>query len=402
MAIAPHHNGLLARVSKGLLISLVFGPFVAPPAAQTRLVGYAQLPADSFREGPPSTNAIKLLWRSPPSRWDRQPVQGISSLRPAPGNTYWALSDNGFGARINSSTYILCIYRLRIDWRTAAGGTGTVEVVETVELRDPQHKAGFTIRRDGDRSRRLTGADFDPESLEIGPGGNFWISDEFGPWLLLFSREGVLLESPIPAAIEHKGKSRLVRSPDRPGWRANLSRSRGFEGLCRHPGEKKFYLLLEGHLRREPADRLRLFEYIPGLPVAQSTNWRYRLEKAEHSIGELSWWPQRGCFLIVERDWGHGPAANFKRVFAWQPQAGDAAKWEVADLMSIQDPHHLADSTGFFTLPYVTIESVHPVDERTLLVCNDNNFPATGGRTAQIRDATEFVLLQVDLEGGRR
>ncbi len=110
-------------------------------------------------------------------------MQGISSLRPAPGGTFWALSDNGFGARANSATYLLCIYRLRINWRTIDGGPGTVELLEVVELKDPRGKAGFTITREWDRQRRLTGADFDPESLEIGPDGNFWIGDEFGPWL---------------------------------------------------------------------------------------------------------------------------------------------------------------------------------------------------------------------------
>lgn len=387
----------------GLCWWLWFVPVAQPLPAQTQLVGYALLPANTFRPGPPATNSPVRWYRTPPSRWDSQPVQGISSLRPAPDGTFWALSDNGFGARTNSATYLLCIYRLRINWRTADGGPGTVELLEVVELKDPRGKAGFTIIREWDRQRRLTGADFDPESLEIGPDGNFWIGDEFGPWVLLFSKEGELLAAPIPAAVEQEDRVRLIKSPGRSAWfRANLRRSRGFEGLTWHPGQVKFYLLLEGNLRDEPSGRLRIFEYSPGLPHARAISWRYPLEVAEHSIGELTWWPQGNCFLVVERDWGHGPGAAFKKVFAWQPEAGNAVKWELADLMDISDPHHLADSTGNFALPYVTIEAVHPIDDHTLIVCNDNNFPARGGRSIEARDGTEFVLLQVDLESRRR
>ena len=382
---------------------LWFVPVAQPLPAQALLVGYARLPADTFRPGPPTTNVRASWYRSPAARWDSQPVQGISSLRPAPDGTFWALSDNGFGARANSSTYLLCIYRLRINWRTADGGPGTVELLEVVELKDPGGKAGFAITREWDRDRRLTGADFDPESLEIGPAGNFWIGDEFGPWLLLFSKEGELLAAPIPAALAREDRVRLIKSPGRSAWfRADLQSSRGFEGLTWHPGRAKFFLLLEGNLRGEPADRLRIFEYSPGAPHARAISWRYPLEAAEHSIGELTWWPQGNCFLVLERDWGHGSGAAFKKVFAWQPAAGNAVKWELADLMDIDDPHHLADTTGKFALPYVTIEAVHPVDDRTLIVCNDNNFPARGGRSKEALDGTEFVLLQVDLKSKRR
>ena len=379
----------------------------APLAAQAVLVGYASLPADTFRDGPPSTDQPDGRFRRAPLQWRGQPVQGISSLRPVAdaageqdghgyNHSFWALSDNGFGTRANSASYLLCIYRLRFHWKTASGGSGNVELVETVELRDPEGRAGFKIRRADEPQRRLTGADFDPESMDVADDGSFWIGEEFGPYLLHFSPSGILLSPPISAVVVTSRGEIVVRSPDRPGWRgANLARSRGFEGLA-WLAWGRVQLLLEGPLRGEAPDLLRLFEYVPGASKVVSTAWRYPLAHPKHAIGELSYWPEREHYVVVERDGGHGPQARFKQVFGWQPTETKRAKWLLADLLDISDPHRLASDSGRFSLPYVTIESVQPMGDRTLLICNDNNFPAMGGRAADRRDETEFVLLQVE------
>jgi hypothetical protein len=68
-------------------------------------------------------------------------------------------------------------------------------------------------------------------------------------------------------------------------------------------------------------------------------------------------------------------------------------KTELVDLMAVADPHDLdRDGSTTFTLPYVTIENVLVLNERTLLVVNDNNFPYGGGR-ALASDATEFARI---------
>ena len=365
---------------------------------QVRLAGYAVLAADTFREGPPSTNEPQGLFRKPPARWPNQPVQGVSSLQSAGDGTFWALSDNGFGARRNSGTYLLAIYRLDIHWRTPAGGSGTVELLETVELRDPHGFAGKRVRK-GDPDRHLTGADFDPESLYIAEDGSFWIGEEFGPWLLHFAADGSLLSVPIPARIKIGNRRIEVRSPDRGGFRrANLPRSQGFEGLTYHPRKGELLLLLEGTLRGESAGLLRLFSYLPGSSlVVEATDWRYPLERPGHAIGEISFWPGPNVLLVLERDWGHGPEAAFKRVFAWQPENWQVPKKIVVDLLAIPDPDRLASPDSIFALPDVTIESLLPIDGQTLIICNDNNYPATGGRSLEQRDATEFVMLRVEI-----
>src|SRR5262245_35742427 len=49
-----------------------------------------------------------------------QPLQGVSSMVPA-GDGWWALADNGYGARGNSADFQLVIHRLDLRWGDAAG-----------------------------------------------------------------------------------------------------------------------------------------------------------------------------------------------------------------------------------------------------------------------------------------
>lgn len=49
-----------------------------------------------------------------------------------------------------------------------------------------------------------------------------------------------------------------------------------------------------------------------------------------------------------------------------------------------------------YAMPFVTIESVLPLDGRRLLVINDNNYPFSLGRNPVEPDNTEFVIIQLD------
>ncbi len=66
-----------------------------------------------------------------------------------------------------------------------------------VDLADPVRRVSWTIVNFFTRSRLLTGADSDPESLRQAPDGSFWIGEEFGPFLLHLAKNGRLLEAPI-------------------------------------------------------------------------------------------------------------------------------------------------------------------------------------------------------------
>src|SRR5690242_11672038 len=102
----------------------------------------------------PGKDGVRLTGLSLP--FDGQPVQGFSGIKTMPDGTFWSMSDNGFGAKANSSDTMLMLHQVKFDWEK-----GTVERVGTVFLSDPDKKAPFTIVLEGSDTRYLTGADFD-------------------------------------------------------------------------------------------------------------------------------------------------------------------------------------------------------------------------------------------------
>lgn len=105
-------------------------------------------------------------------------------------------------------------------------------------------------------------------------------------------------------------------------------------------------------------------------------------------------------FLVIEGDEGHGPKAQFKRIslidLNRRDGQGYVAKEEVADLLNIRDPNNLAGFGPKFTFPYWTIEGVAPLDPRTIVVVNDNNYPLAGARRLEVRDPNELLVLKLD------
>src|SRR5690606_10473982 len=110
---------------------------------------------------------------------------------------YRAVSDNGFGAPDNSADCLLRLHHLSIDFSTRGGETAGVQPLAYIHLRDPNRLIPFDIVHQNTQERLLTGADFDPESMQHTANGDIWIGDEFGPYLLHFNAEGILQSPPI-------------------------------------------------------------------------------------------------------------------------------------------------------------------------------------------------------------
>jgi len=207
--------GTLLR--RGLAIaslSACGSPAVSVPTPT--LIGRAVLPAASFAEGPPAGARLgvdPIHGQALP--FTSQPVQGFSALLLQDDGTLLSLADNGFGAIENSADFNLRVYRLRPDLHTAEGGAGALAVLGFIELRDPDHKIDFPIVQHFSDSRVLTGADFDLESMQRAPDGTLWFGDEFGPFLLHTSPDGVVLDPPIGLPdLDHPGQQ--LRAPQNP------------------------------------------------------------------------------------------------------------------------------------------------------------------------------------------
>jgi glycerophosphoryl diester phosphodiesterase len=188
--------------------------------ANATLKGFAFLPADTFASGPQAGKGILANGRTGP--FPGQPIQGFSAVQFANENQFWFMADNGFGAKNNSSDFLLRIYKVEPNFRTSSSGDGTVKVDSNfIQLADPDKKAP-TITNETTPERLLTGADFDIESFVLAKDNTIWIGDEFGPYLLHFDNSGKLLEAPIatpneftlntlngqtPIVIGHRGAS---------------------------------------------------------------------------------------------------------------------------------------------------------------------------------------------------
>jgi hypothetical protein len=354
-----------------------------------------------------------------------QPVQGMSgfAMNRAPDGSIYTLTDNGFGTKANSPDALLFFHRMKPDF-----ATGKVERVESVFLRDPDHKVPFRIAYEGTDGRYLTGADFDPESIQV-LDGEVWIGDEFGPYILRATLDGRVL---AVHATELDGE--VLRGPDTPGVVVpavpgqdfRVQRSGGYEGMALQPKTNLLWAMLEKPLLGEDGkpegDFLRVMTFDTGKGSWTGDSFRFRLAEGATAIGDFNFIDDTRA-LVIERDNGEGdpslackgedksacyPApAKVKNIVlvdtASVDKDGTIRRIAQIDLMNIADPDGKAivktaadrDLKGVFTFPFFTIEDVMRVDDTHILVANDNNLPFSGGREIGKAADNEFILLDV-------
>jgi glycerophosphoryl diester phosphodiesterase len=193
---------------------------LSPLASPPRLTGFAALPAATFAKGPTSggrLGAESINGQAVPFT-DQQPVQGFSAVLDNKDGSFLAMPDNGFGKLENSADFILRVYTLKPDFKTDAGGSGSITVQDDfIQLCDPDRLIPFAITNHFTEDRILTGADFDIESMQRDKDGSLWFGDEFGPFLLhADATTGKLLDPPIPLPDFDAGTGVEIRSPQNP------------------------------------------------------------------------------------------------------------------------------------------------------------------------------------------
>jgi hypothetical protein len=375
-------------------------PVPPPPPPVVELIGHILMPPDALRPGPPSGQFDGEGRRAAAPRFDAQPVQGVSSIKPGPTpGAWWGLSDNGFGRKWNSPDYNLAIYLFDVRPRTQAGPDSRTALQGVIELSDPARFFPWRLSNENSPERILTGADADPESLVTMSDDTFWIGDEFGPWLLHFSVDGDLLGPPVELPDN-------LRSPEHPlvlagADTAKLDRSRGLEALDLAGDNRTLVMILEGTVAGDAPKTLRVLRYdtqagkwLPGTLI-------YELDADTMSVTDISR-IDANRFVVVERDDLKGDAAKAKRVYSIDLDkivAGKPlAKKLVIDLLAIGNSHHLIENLApgaLFRFPYHTPESIQVLDRKHVVVVNDNNYPDTGGRGIGVKDATEWLWLEL-------
>lgn len=416
-------------IPKPLFVALAAALSAPAMAASNTLIGWAAMPADTFSDGPTSgqmASANPYGTFAPPYE-NRQPVQGFSAVLPgADENSFVVMTDNGFGGQGNSADTLLRLYSVRPDFRTAMGGSGKVNASDYLSgaplarfshpsrltLNDINQKLELPIQadyrfyyNDGSRprvdsaidfGRLLTGADLDVESVRRDKNCAMWFGDEFGPYLIKTDASGTVTRSaiPLPGVYAPQHKDVVAGRAT-----ANLGGSGGFEGMAINPRGDHLYTLLEKTVNGDPAGTLRINEFDIDQERYTGNQFFYQLQAPEHAIGDMTAIDETR-FLIIERNGATATSGvPFKKIYLIDTRGiasgGAVRKTEVVDLMQLADPDDLnGDGQRSFTFPYVTIESVLPLDSRTLLVANDNNFPYGGGR-APNADVTEFLKIRL-------
>ncbi|WP_018012776.1 esterase-like activity of phytase family protein [Sinorhizobium medicae] len=355
-----------------------------------------------------------------------QPMQGFSGIKAMEDGTFWSLSDNGFGNKLNSTDAMLMLHHLRIDWEA-----GKVQALKTLFMSDPDHKAPFPIVMEGSATRYLTGGDFDVESIQPVADG-FWVGEEFGPYILKFDTAGKLTD-----VIATMVDGEPVVSPDNPALTLqgdpskkapafNLKRSGGYEGLALSKDGTRLYGLLEGPIWAdsesvEQADgrpALRIIELDAASKAWTGRSWLYPLAEGGEAIGDFNMLDEKTA-LVIERDNGAGTVdkacadpknpqpdcfavgSKVKRIYKIamddENVGGAVRKIGYIDLLKIADPDNRkrqGGGEGFYDMPFVTIENVDRVDATHIIIGNDNNLPFSAGRSLDRADDNEFVLLE--------
>jgi hypothetical protein len=370
-------------------------PAATAGATEPRLQARAILPADASFPAPfpgiPNTNPA-------PAPGSTQPVGGFSALLDAGDGLLWAMPDNGFGNKANSRSFLLRLYKVRPSWETKRGGSGSVTILKAITLRDPDLKVPFPIVNEGTTDRLLTGGDFDVESVRIGRDGTLWFGEEFGPFIVHADASGKILDAPVPTPG--------VMSPDNPlllGRTPNLAGSNGFEAMALSKDGRTLYPILEGPLVGDDPLKRVVFEFDVSSRRFTGRKWTYTMSRAGTLVSDATVL-DRDHIIVLERDNGQGPAAEWKRAFLIRTPGHHAsiAKRQIVDLLAVRDPHliSLPARPGDFGLgdpfkfPYQTVEAVLPHGHGELAFVNDTNFGSMG-RNPALPDYSDFIVVDV-------
>lgn len=238
----------------------------------------------------------------------------------AKDSTFWLLTDRGpnvDGAQPGSKVFPLPEYMPHIGVFRYEGGA--LRLLREIPLRDGDGLDFCGLPNEtgdgqaGEVALSLQGTvlhaggrrGLDPEGLALMPDGSFWVSDEYGPFLLHFSADGRCLQ---------------VRSPFNgglPGAYAHRRPNRGMEGLCANRTGTLLYGMLQSPMPESAgyaaADELPLC--VISLATGDIREYLYPLDTMAEGVSALAC-VDDSTLLVLERD-GAFPinGKGFKRIY---------------------------------------------------------------------------------------
>ncbi len=199
-------------------------------------------------------------------------------------NQWWGLSDRGPGG--GTLNYDTRVQRFTLDVDMNTGAIANFQVAQTVKFMN----GASSFNGLAPSPTSVLGNAFDPEGFVINPkNGNFLVSDEYGPALREFDRNGQLVRTfTTPANIvPRNAASGTPNYLNDTGNTAGKRGNRGFEGLAVSADGNYSFAMLQSAMLDEGGkdglyDRIVKFDNQTGLAVAQ---YAFKMEGSSQGRG---------------------------------------------------------------------------------------------------------------------
>lgn len=308
---------------------------------------------------------------------------GFSALDYTGGNQYFVLSDRG---PLDGAIDYLCRYHVvSIEIDEVASDPVKVSLVDTRMLtsQSAQPYTGLSSRF---AAAPQSAGRLDPEGIRTSGDERIMLSDEYGPDVIEFSKDGRELRRlwvPDFFRIEYPSSSKLEENAaNTSGRRSN----NGLEGLARTPTGKFFGLMQKPLIQdSEPSadgsyggTNCRLIE-LGSKSQQPGRQFVYRLDQPDNKLNEVLALTDEQ-FLVIERDGLAGEEAKYKKVM----------------LIDIADATDVSDQRA---LPRPLPASIIPVKKQVFI---DLLNPAYGLNGAEMPEKIEGLAFGPNLSDGRR
>ncbi|UCV25077.1 esterase-like activity of phytase family protein [Ferribacterium limneticum] len=186
-------------------------------------------------------------------------------------NEWWGLSDRGPGG--GTLSYDTRVQRFSLDINQTTGAISNFQIKQTIVF----NNAGSSLNGIAPSPTSTLGLSMDPEGFVVNPkNGNFLVSDEYGPSVREFDRNGNLLRTfATPANLLPRSTvTGIPNYASDTGNTAGKRTNRGFEGLAISPDGKYAYAMLQSAMLDEgggngSVNRIVKFDIDTGNAVGQ-------------------------------------------------------------------------------------------------------------------------------------
>lgn len=285
------------------------------PAADITLVGVGTLPGNTA-----DLSGLKGK-QTNGTPHDRLGGHGSAVAYTGRGDEYVLASDRG--PADGASDYACRVHRMSITVSPGKTPAVALKLTATTLLTNDDGKqlvgslGAFTVA-EAEKNLR-----FDPEGVRVGPKGELFISDEYGPLLAEFDATGKRVKVlPVPARFQTAKPGKLPTDEMPPKAKAGRQPNRGMEGLAITPdgatliGAMQSPLIQDGggvnaKLERQGRNcRLLAIER----KALKAREFVYPLDTPANGVNEILAVNDHQ-FLVLERDSKFGKDAAFKKVF---------------------------------------------------------------------------------------